>query len=141
MEGSKELMKQRPLKPKFPEVIKRAAPYGPYKAIVTRIIDGDTLRLALSVGFAIYTEHAIRIKDIDAPETNRGSPEERERGRASRDYLIKLMPVGSSCAVLTHQDKMSFNRYVASVTLPDGRDLGTVMVDAGMAKWISGATP
>ncbi len=133
-------MKERPLKPKFPDTIKRAAPYGPYRAIVTRIIDGDTLRLAISVGFAIYTEHAIRIRDIDAPEINRGSPEERERGKASRDYLMDLLPVGSSCAVFTQKDKMSFNRYIADVTLEDSRNLAMVMVDAGMAKWVDGAT-
>lgn len=112
--------------------------YGPYNATVVRIVDGDTLIANVDCGFRVSTEHPIRIADINAPELFTSDPLERERGRAARSYLESICPPGSRVVLRTDKDRQSFNRYVGWLELPDGRDVGEAMVEAGHAVFSDG---
>ena len=109
--------------------------YGPYRAVVDRVVDGDTLYMLISPGFNVYTYESIRVMGIDAPETNRGTEEEKEFGRSAREYLRQIAPPGTQCVIRTDKDRTSFGRYSASILLADGTDLGSAMVKAGYAEW------
>lgn len=109
--------------------------YGPYRAVVDRIVDGDTLYMLISPGFNVYTYESIRIMGINAPELYRGTEEERARGKAAKEYLESIAPVGTQCVIHTDKDRTSFGRYSASILLADGTDVASAMVDAGMAAW------
>jgi micrococcal nuclease len=108
-------------------------PYGPYRASIERVVDGDTVHVLLSLGLDEYTYRMVRIADINAPEVFSGPKEERERGKAARDFLAALAPPGTQCRLATKRDAASFGRYVANIELADGRDLATVLVEAGHA--------
>ena len=106
-----------------------------WPAVVRRIVDGDTIVLSIETGFRISTEQSIRLLGIEAPEVFSGPPEEREKGRASRAYLESLAPPGTPCTLRTYKERKTFDRYLGSVLLPDGRDVASEMVSAGMAEW------
>ena len=55
----------------------------------------------------------IRIRGAFAPELFSGPPNERERGKAARDLLDDLLPVGTKCRLTTECDITTFGRYVA----------------------------
>lgn len=109
-------------------------PYGPYRASIERVVDGDTVHVLLSLGLNEYAYRMIRIADINAPELFSGTKEERERGKAARDFLAALAPPGTKCRLTTRKDAATFGRYVAEIELEDDRDVATVLVDAGHAE-------
>lgn len=108
-------------------------PYGPYRAVIERVVDGDTVHVGVSLGLDEYAYRMIRIKGAFAPELFSGPPEERERGKAARDFLAALIPVGTKCRLTTERDTSTFGRYVASIELEDGRDVATALIEAGHA--------
>ena len=115
----------------WPEAL--SVPYGPYRAVIERVVDGDTVHVMVSLGLDEYAYRMIRIKNAFAPELFSGPPEERERGKAARDFLVELLPEGTKCRLITERDVSTFGRYVASIELEDGTDVATALIEAGHA--------
>ena len=111
--------------------------FGPFRAIIKHIVDGDTLDLLVDEGFNNYTYLTVRIMGIDAPEIFRGTEEERAWGQAAKMHLEGIAPVGTPCVIRTDKDRQSFGRYSASLLLADGTDVGSAVVEAGHAEWSS----
>ena len=104
-------------------------PYGPYRAVVERIVDGDTLYVFIDPGFNQYPYHSIRLADVDAPEMFSGDAAEREKGRKARDYLAALVPVGTPVVLDTDRDRTSFARYIGWLMREDGMHINQVMTE------------
>lgn len=118
----------------FPDEI--AEPFGPYRAVVGYIVDGDTFDCLVDLGFNQYRYTTIRIANIDAPEKFR--LDTREEGEAALQYLAALIPVGSPVLLYTEKDPDSFGRYIAEITALDEEgefDVGAAMVADGHAVW------
>ena len=97
------------------------------------MVDGDTVHVMVSLGLDEYAYRMIRIRDAFAPELFSSPPEERERGKAARDFLAALLPEGTKCRLTTERDVTTFGRYVASIQLEDGGDVATALIEAGQA--------
>ena len=98
---------------------------------VASLRDGDTFNLK----DALYGEMAVRVESIDTPET-RSAQCNREKllGREAKGYARALLE-GETVTIQTTGRK-SYDRVVGRVTLPDGRDFGQVMIEAGYAvRW------
>lgn len=110
-------------------------PQYSYRGVLKRVVDGDTVVATLDLGLRVFTDVALRLAGIDAPEINRGEPEERALGRRARNFVERYE--GRGVCVRTYRDKRSFNRYVADILLieQDGelQDLAGVIVEAGHA--------
>jgi len=107
-----------------------------YRGVLKRAVDGDTIVVHLDLGLRVYTEVALRIAGINAPEINSGDAASRARGMAARDFLAQYE--GWPVVLRTYKDKQSFNRYVADVYVRDtGANLGNLLVDAGHAVWVT----
>lgn len=60
-----------------------------YRAIVRRVIDGDTVEADIDCGFhLVLKRRAIRLLGINAPEMHGDSA---QRGESARRYLIELL--------------------------------------------------
>ena len=58
-----------------------------YKAIVTRVIDGDTIDVDIQLGFdVVLAKQRIRLLGIDTPESRTRDKEER-----SEDFCLKSL--------------------------------------------------
>ena len=110
-----------------------SVPYGPYRAVIERVVDGDTVYVLASLGLDEYAYRMIRLRGANAPELFSGPPEERELGKASRDFLAKLLPEGTRCRIATERDITTFGRYVADIELEDGTDVTTALIESGHA--------
>lgn len=106
-----------------------AVGFGPYRAIIRHHVDGDTYDGFCDMGWNDYRYHPIRLLGVDCPETNR--PASRDAGLAAKEFARMVMPVGSRVLLYTRPDPDSFGRYLARIQLEDGRDLTTVILDAG----------
>lgn len=98
-----------------------------YRATVVRVIDGDTIDVTIDLGFRVNISTRLRLAHIDTPELST------KEGKAVRAFLTQLLPAGEPCTVAT-QKPDKYGRALADITLPDGRDLATVLLDSGLGK-------
>lgn len=115
-------------------------PYGPYRAAISGVHDGDTVTALVDAGLGLLTEIDVRIYGIQAPELTRGDAASRAAGAVARDFLRCLLPEGTPVRVTTllatgGEQSRSFIRYVAQVEFGAGRDVAVEMVGAGHAFW------
>jgi endonuclease YncB( thermonuclease family) len=102
------------------------------RALVNRVIDGDTMELLLQVPVTI------RMKDCWAPEI---TGMEKPDGIKSKEFLEKIAPVGSSVVVHVPTAQadalggvLTFGRVVGEIYRTDDfESLNQLMIAAGMA--------
>jgi micrococcal nuclease len=104
-----------------------------YKAYVTYVVDGDTFDATVDLGFQITKKQRFRLKDVDTPETWRPKTEsERMHGQKAKDFVIKK--ILNKDVILTSVKAAVYSRYEAFVTLPDGLDLGQLLIENDLIK-------
>lgn len=89
-----------------------------YKCKIVEIIDGDTVKVNIDVGFNIWMNNlVIRMLGIDSPESRTQDPIEKSFGLLSKKRLEEILPVNSAQIIKTTVD----DKY--------GRILGDFIVD------------
>lgn len=104
-----------------------------YKALIVRVVDGDTFDVNVDLGFSIQIKHRFRLNGIDTPETWRPKSEaEREHGEKATEFVRNLI---EGQVVILQSCKLGiYGRYDADITLSDGRDLVAVLKQEGFEK-------
>ncbi len=105
-----------------------------YKAFLERVVDGDTIRVSLDLGFGIFHKEILRLAQINAPEL------ETAAGKKSFSILKKLLKDVEFLIIKTNKTDI-YGRYIADIFLPEnqesdpqkvaseGRYLNQVLVD------------
>ena len=77
-----------------------------YRAIVSRVVDGDTIDLDIDLGFSVWlNSERIRLEGIDTPEIRTKDKEEKKYGRMAKEFVEDKLPVGAKVTVMTKIDK------------------------------------
>lgn len=111
-----------------------------YKALVERVIDGDTLLLRVDLGFTVFKEQRFRLAAIDCPSMDE------PKGREAFEYVRDQMAEVGFCMVKTNKIDI-YGRYVCHLfyslktdnkdkVFSEGRYLNQELVDKGLAKII-----
>jgi endonuclease YncB( thermonuclease family) len=96
-------------------------------AEVDEVIDGDTIKAQIDLGFKIWFKTNIRVAGINAPELP-SAP-----GLKALAFLKTQVRPGDILQVDSKRlDK--YGRAEATITLADGRDLATLMLNSGNAQ-------
>ena len=102
---------------------------------VTRVVDGDTLRVAARDGQHATTR--VRLIGVDTPELARpreGTPDE-PLAEEAREYVVNLVRGERVRLDLEpHSLRDRYGRLLAYVTLDDGRCVNEAILLAGLAK-------
>jgi micrococcal nuclease len=87
-----------------------------YKAILERVIDGDTIVVTLALGLGIHmSKFKIRMAYIDAPEMR-----DKPFGQESKDFIIDFI-ANKAIVVKTKSDKKDkYGRYLCEVYVKTG---------------------
>lgn len=96
-----------------------------YKALVKRVIDGDTYVLDVDLGFYMTYEVHCRLAHINCPEVS--TPE----GVAAQQWA-KANVEGKQVVAITYKTADKYGRWLAVITL-DNVDINQKMIDMGMA--------
>jgi endonuclease YncB( thermonuclease family) len=96
--------------------------FGPYPATVVSVHDADTCTLDVDCGFRITFRTNCRLFGCNAAELST------DAGKAARDYVAALLPVGAAVTVVSHGYDKYGSRIDGSITLADGRNLTAVLV-------------
>ena len=110
-----------------------------YRATVIHVVDGDTVDLAVSLGFDMTYKARFRLVGINTPESY--GPTACDEGRAAKQYLTDTLKEGTVVIVKTTKDKKEkYGRFLAELFLFDAaakpldRSVNQMMIDAGHAK-------
>lgn len=99
----------------FRETSLEARQINVYKGYVTRIVDGDTIRVLLDLGFETYHEEILRLRGINAPEMKS------EAGQSSARALKRILD-DLPFVIIKTTAKDVYGRYVADVFLSDAKN-------------------
>ncbi len=102
-------------------------------ARVTRVLDGDTVKVEARVWPGLIAQTNVRVRGVDTPEIRRPKcgEYERRRGLAARDFVRGV--IGEQVWLVNVTHGKFGRRVVASVLLADGRDLATLLLATGHA--------
>jgi micrococcal nuclease len=106
-------------------------PGAGWAARVVRVVDGDTLRVAVD-----GREQSVRLLGIDTPETRKPGVAVECGGRQASASMEALAPAGTPVSLEPDpgQDRVDrYGRLLAYVRLPDGRLAEEAQVAAGWA--------
>jgi len=110
---------------------------GPVRAEVVSVIDGDTLLVRARIWLDVEVEVHVRVAGIDAPERHGKCTEERALAERARD-LVATTVDGAEVMLSELQHDKYAGRVLARVAIPDGRDLGELLLAAGVARAYDG---
>lgn len=109
-----------------------------YKAILDRVVDGDTLDLIIDMGFKMTTNQRIRLANINTPETygQKHDSEEYKAGMRAKEFVInRLQENGNVGKINTSKLTGKYGRYIGVIWLADSEtSLNDELVQKGFAK-------
>lgn len=77
-----------------------------YKAVILRVVDGDTVDVDIDLGFGVWLRNErVRIMGIDTPESRTRDKEEKKFGLLAKERLKELLPEGKDSVLRTQIDK------------------------------------
>jgi hypothetical protein len=101
-----------------------------YQATVEKVVDGDTLRVVVDLGFNTRTRQYLRLRGIDCPEMD--TPE----GKQAADFVRSRIKTADQI-VLTSSKSDKYDRYLADIyfTDPNGQEifLNNLLLQEGLA--------
>lgn len=96
---------------KFYKVDRAAKDLYTYAAYVEKVVDGDTVKVRLDLGFHIWTRQTLRLRDLDCPET--GTPGGEEAKNFVRSHLKE-----SQYIIIRSSRSDKYDRYLADLFIP-----------------------
>jgi endonuclease YncB( thermonuclease family) len=96
------------------------------RAEIIEVIDGDTIRVFVDLGFSIYARLSVRIHGVNSPEMNTPG------GLAAKVFTEQLLK-DNKLVTLDSKRVDLHGRAEAVVMLDDGRNIGTELVRANHA--------
>ena len=101
---------------------------------IRRVIDGDTLDVAIDLGFSITLNQRIRLKDIDAAETRTKDLTEKLEGFAAKEWLEKELSREGEWIIETYKEE-KYGRILGTLYfVGDSVTLNEKMLNEGIAK-------
>ena len=106
-----------------------------YNAWVSRVLDGDTFKAVVDLGFGITTVQTLRLRAIDAPELKTRD------GQEAKEFVEKLLKPGTPVSIRTSRSD-KYDRYLVDVFVTDpksGEDqyLNSLLLEKGLAVKVS----
>lgn len=106
---------------------------GPVPAVVRQVIDVDTVTVEAYIWIGQRLAVNVRLRGIDAPEIDGPCPSERKQAKAAKDMVARELSEGKAMLTDIEDDKYG-GRVVARILTPDGRSVGQLLLDHGLAR-------
>jgi hypothetical protein len=115
------------------------------RARLKSVIDGDTVRLVIDLGYRCSIEYAIRLERVVSPKFYRGFPEEeRRRGLQARNLVVAwFRDHNISCSnlmdkwplsVVTSKADSGGSRYVGRIYCKNDHCLNDFLLESGLVR-------
>lgn len=106
-----------------------------YNANVVRIVDGDTIRLDIDLGFDIVLKNqSVRLYKVDTPECRTRDLKEKAAGLLAKEVVQNLIAVGERVFIRTKLDtKGKFGRLLGTIITTDNININEHLIDNNYA--------
>lgn len=106
-----------------------------YNATVVRIVDGDTIRLDIDLGFDIVLKNqSVRLYKVDTPECRTRDLKEKAAGLLAKDVVQNLITIGERVFIRTKLDtKGKFGRLLGTIITTDNININEHLIDNNYA--------
>ena len=107
-----------------------------YKAVVVKVIDGDTVDVDIDLGFNVWLKkQRIRLYGIDTPESRTRDKVEKIFGNLAKSKVLDFCPIGSSIVLQTRTDgsRGKYGRILGELVTLDGTNVNTFLVENNYA--------
>ena len=110
-----------------------------YKAILERVVDGDTVDALIELGFDTHVKKRIRLYGMDAWESRTRDKEEKVKGLAAKARLIQILDENENKFILVSHGVGKFGRCLGELFLTSNSDsINNQLVLEGHAKKYNG---
>ena len=103
-----------------------------YMVKVERVVDGDTIDIAIDLGFSLHYKTRVRLSGIDTAEKNT------ELGKQTKEYVKGVLEGKSFRIQTTKPDK--YGRILGELFLADNTSFNKSLIEKGLAKSYDGGT-
>ncbi len=107
-------------------------------AVVDYVLDGDTVAAQVNLASDVDVTVRVRLRNVDTPELSGECDDEINMANRARDRVRALLPQGTVVELESIKDDKYLGRIDANVILPDGRDVGDVLVRENLARPYNG---
>lgn len=111
---------------------------GPVPALVTAVIDGDTLQVRARIWLGHEVATRVRLAGIDAPEARGRCPQEKRLAAEAKAFVAGKLGLTDDRPVTVRLMDIRYGKYagrvLARVELRGGEDLGGALLAAGLAQ-------
>lgn len=108
-----------------------------YNAEITRVVDGDTLKALIDVGFHIHHDVTIRLFGIDTPEVRTKDLVEKAKGLKAKERMEELLSLSNNKVRIKSHGLDKYGRCLAEVVseTPHGesKNINRILLDEGLA--------
>lgn len=102
-----------------------------YRAIITKVYDGDTLTADIDLGFKMWAKKIkLRLLGIDTPEIRTKDLEEKALAIKARDRVRELCL--DKEVIVTSHGKGKYGRWLATVHMSQDGDLADLIIAEGL---------
>jgi micrococcal nuclease len=102
-----------------------------YPATLIRIIDGDTFKARIDLGFSTYRNETVRMSGINTPESRTRDLKEKRHGLAAKKQLSDIL-TNADQLVIVVKDVGKFGRALG-IVYADGLDVNVDLINKGYA--------
>ena len=103
-----------------------------YKAVVIRVVDGDTVDVDIDLGFNVWLKkQRIRLYGIDTPESRTRDKVEKVFGNLAKSKVLEHCPVGSNIILQTKTDdsRGKYGRILGELVTLEGTNVNTYLIE------------
>jgi len=106
-----------------------------YRATVIRVVDGDTIRLDIDLGFdIILNNQSVRLYRVDTPECRTRDLKEKAAGLLAKSVVKGFVDQGSKVVIKTSLDtKGKFGRILGTIITDEGVNINEHLIDNNYA--------
>ena len=104
-----------------------------YNAIVDRVVDGDTIKCTIDLGFSTWKKVTVRMEGINTPESRTRDKAEKILGLAAKDRLVEILKYNDNRCILRVSGLGKFGRALSTVLVdtlsPVTPETGITLID------------
>jgi micrococcal nuclease len=113
-----------------------------YRAALLRVVDGDTVDVAVDLGFNITIKQRVRLEGVNTPELNSSDREERSKAVQARALVEECLRENRlELHTFKPYPTDKYGRYLARIFFKSGddlRSLGDLLLERGLAQVYNG---
>lgn len=101
-----------------------------YNSRVEKVIDGDTVRLDIDLGFTVHWKSNCRLYGINTPELNSKDPDQKIKALEAKQFLIDNLPEE---VVIHSRDLDKYGRPLVDIYV-EGRLINDEIIEKGFSQ-------